>query len=238
YNPEVYWQFSQAIQGMGAACRKFGTPVTGGNVSLYNQSDDGPVFPTPTIGMVGTIEDVAEAYISMGFQQEGDSIYVLGTLKEEVGSSSYVYHYHKIEKSPAPYVNLDEELSLQTVVLDLISQKLIQSAHDVSDGGLAITLLESGFAHGLGAEISCPSDMRKDAFLFGEGGGRVVVSVNATAEAAFEHVLKEASFPYMKLGTVSSGAVQVDDEKMGSIAELKGTYQGAIGKYMIPALQE
>ncbi|MEM8900947.1 MAG: phosphoribosylformylglycinamidine synthase subunit PurL [Bacteroidota bacterium] len=238
YNPEVYWQFSQAIQGMGAACRKFSTPVTGGNVSLYNQSADGPVFPTPTIGMVGTIEDIAKAYISMGFQQEGDSIYVLGTLKEDVGSSSYVYHYHNIEKSPAPYVNLDEELALQTVVLDLISQKLIQSAHDISDGGLAITLLESGFINRLGAEISCPTDFRKDAFLFGEAGGRVVVSVDATSEVTFENVLKQAGFPYLKLGIVSSCAVQVDGENVGNITELMGTYQEAIGKYMIPALQE
>ncbi|MEM6765105.1 MAG: phosphoribosylformylglycinamidine synthase subunit PurL [Bacteroidota bacterium] len=238
YNPEVYWQFSQAIQGMGEACRKFRTPVTGGNVSFYNQSDEGPVFPTPTIGMVGVIENIEEAYISMAFQEAGDTIYLLGSYEEELGSSAYLYHYHQIKNSPAPDISLSEESALQRIVLALIQKRLIQSAHDVSDGGLAITLLESGFEGELGLTISCPTSLRKDAFLFGEGGGRVVVSVHASQLATFEQLLLETHFPHLRLGSVSDKYVHIDDEQIGEISVLKQHYQEAIGNIMRPALQD
>ncbi|HXC06671.1 MAG TPA: phosphoribosylformylglycinamidine synthase subunit PurL, partial [Bacteroidia bacterium] len=138
YNPEVYWQFVGAIKGMGAACTKFSTPVTGGNVSFYNQSSfEGPVFPTPTIGMLGILQDKTNR-MTLGFKNEGDIIYMIGDSHNCIASSEYLYSFHGIKNSPAPYFNLDEEYSAHQAVKALIKEKLILSAHDVSDGGLLI----------------------------------------------------------------------------------------------------
>lgn len=229
YNPEVYYQFANAIKGMGAACSKYDTPVTGGNVSFYNQSETGPVFPTPTIGMVGVIDDVANDTMSMNFKNNGDKVYLLGKVVEDIGSSEYVYAYHGMKNTPAPYLNMDEELALQNQVLALIKAGVIQSAHDVSDGGLIVSLLESGFVNGLGMNINCPTDIRKDAFLYGEAGGRVVVTVSPEQEEAF---LKAASeVPVLAIGTVSGDSLVLDGETLGSVAEYAGIHgNGLTGK--------
>lgn len=229
YNPEVYYQFANAIKGMGAACSKYDTPVTGGNVSFYNQSETGPVFPTPTIGMVGVIDDVTTGTMSMNFKQEGDKIYLLGKVVEDIGSSEYVYAYHGIKNSPAPYLDMDEELALQHQMLDLIKAGLVQSAHDVSDGGLIVTVLESGFVGGLGMNIKTPEDMRTDAFLYGEAGGRIVVSVSPEQEADFLAAVK--GVPVLELGTVAGDSLVLNGETLGSVAEYKDVHGlGLTGK--------
>ncbi|MEO1414743.1 MAG: phosphoribosylformylglycinamidine synthase subunit PurL [Bacteroidota bacterium] len=230
YNPEVYYQFAHAIKGMGDACRIFETPITGGNVSFYNQSDEGPVFPTPTIGMVGVIEDVSQGHMTMDFKDEGDHIYLLGSVNDDLGSSSYIYHYHQIAHSPAPYVDLSEEKALQQKVLELIQKNLIQSAHDVSDGGLVVTLLESSFPSGKGASIGMPKDVRADAFLFGEGGGRVVVSVKESQVVAFEAALGD--FPVWKLGIVTGDTLIIDGNEQGKVADYQQIHAHAIGNKM------
>ncbi len=223
YNPEVYYQFAHAIKGMRTACSKFDTPVTGGNVSFYNQSETGPVFPTPTIGMVGVVEDIEKGTMSMNVKQEGDAIYLLGKVVEDIGSSEYVYAYHGIKNTPAPYLDLDEELALQIQMLDLIGEGLVQSAHDVSDGGLIVALLESGFVNGLGMEITCPDDMRKDAFLYGEAGGRIVVSVSSEDETSFRRAV--SGVPLLKLGTVTGAHLVLDGETLGRIEDYQAIYQ-------------
>ncbi len=229
YNPEVYYQFANAIKGMGAACSKYDTPVTGGNVSFYNQSETGPVFPTPTIGMVGVIDDVTTGTMSMNFKQEGDKIYLLGKVVEEIGSSEYVYAYHGIKNSPVPYLNMDEELALQNQMLDLIKAGLVKSAHDVSDGGLIVTVLESGFVGGLGMTINTPDDIRQDAFLYGEAGGRIVVSVSPDQEADFLAAVKGVAV--LELGTVAGDSLVLNGETLGSVAEYKGVHSlGLTGK--------
>ena len=145
YDPEVYWQFAQAIKGMGDACRAFDTPVTGGNVSFYNHTVTGksniPVFPTPTIGMVGIVPDVNKR-MSLDFKAKGDLIFMLGMAVEDIGCSEYLVRHHKVERSPAPYFDIDEEKRLHTMLLMLIRKGLITAAHDVSDGGLWTTLVE------------------------------------------------------------------------------------------------
>ncbi|HEX6170909.1 MAG TPA: phosphoribosylformylglycinamidine synthase subunit PurL, partial [Chitinophagaceae bacterium] len=178
YDPEVYYQFVQAIKGMGEACRKFDTPVTGGNVSFYNQNPDGPVYPTPTIGMVGLLENINEK-MTLDFKEEGDVIYLLGRSTNDINSSQYLAKVCNVEFSPAPYFELEEEFSLQQKIAELINRKLIQSAHDISEGGLFITLCESGFNRELGFTVETKDDLREDAYLFGEGQSRVVVSVKA-----------------------------------------------------------
>lgn len=229
YNPEVYYQFAHAIKGMGAACLKYDTPVTGGNVSFYNQSETGPVFPTPTIGMVGVIDDITTDTMSMNFKQEGDKIYLLGKVVEDIGSSEYVYAYHGIKNSPAPYLDMDEELALQNQMLDLIKAGLVQSAHDVSDGGVIVTVLESGFVDGLGMNIQTPDGIRTDAFLYGEAGGRIVVSVSPDQEADFLAAVK--GVPVLELGTVAGDSLVLNGETLGSVAEYKEVHSlGLTGK--------
>lgn len=230
YDPEVYYQFVHAIKGMGDACRKFDTPVTGGNVSFYNQNPEGPINPTPTIGMVGLLEDINKK-MTLDFKQEGDVIYILGAQKDDINSSEYLYHIHGVKKSPAPYFNLDEEYVLQQAVLKLISEGLIRSAHDVSEGGLFVTLCESGFHRTLGFDIKSNSNLRKDAFLFGEAQSRVVVSVAADKIKAFEAALP-TDVPFAQLGTVTAGDLLVDGENWGQITTWQNIYDTAIEKYL------
>ncbi len=167
FDPQVYYQFVQAIKGMGEACIKFDTPVTGGNVSFYNQSPDGPVYPTPTIGMVGLVDDLQKK-MTLNFKEEGDVIYLVGEAKNDIGCSEYVHKIIGVELSPAPYFNLEEEFVLQQKIATLIEKNLIVSAHDISEGGLFVTLCESGFYKNLGFSMGTDTDYRKDAFLFGE----------------------------------------------------------------------
>ena len=226
YNPEVYWQFVGAIKGMSAACLKFKTPVTGGNVSFYNQSSyEGPVFPTPTIGMIGVLEDKT-LQTTLNFKTAGDVIYLVGESKNDISSSEYLYSFHKVKNTPAPYFNLEEEYKLQNVISSLINSKLINSAHDVSDGGLFMNLLESAMVNNLGFEISSDSSIRKDAFLFGEAQSRVVITVSSNSN--IENELNKLNIPFTKLGVVKGNAVLVDDTNYGLISEYKHSFDTSI----------
>ena len=232
YDPEVYWQFSNAIKGMGEACLKFNTPVTGGNVSFYNQSPDGPVYPTPTIGMVGLLQSVDDK-MTMNFKQEGDAIYLIGQSQNDINSSEYLHKIIGEEFSPCPYFDLDEEYNMQAVVAGLIKEKSIASAHDVSEGGLFVTLLESAFTNNLGIDVAQKDDtIRSDAFWFGEAQSRVVVSVNAATEEKMLLSLKTAAVPYTKLGSVSVGYIKMGDNNWDDISSWKNKYDNVIGVMM------
>ena len=229
YDPEVYYQFVQAIKGMGDACRKFETPVTGGNVSFYNQNPDGPVYPTPTIGMVGLLENINEK-MTLDFKQEGDVIYLLGRSTPDINSSQYLAKICNVEFSPAPYFDLEEEFSLQQKIAELINKKLIQSAHDVSEGGLFITLCESGFNRELGFTLETKDNLREDAYLFGEGQSRVVVSVKAGLIEKFENALGD--FPHERIGLVTSGEMLVNGDFWGTIDWWQEEYDSAIEDHL------
>ncbi|MEP7143502.1 MAG: phosphoribosylformylglycinamidine synthase subunit PurL [Ferruginibacter sp.] len=231
YNPEVYYQFVNAIKGMGEACIKFDTPVTGGNVSFYNQSPDGPVYPTPTIGMVGLLNNVNRK-MTMDFKNPGDYIYLIGQSRNDINSSEYLHKIQGIEFSPAPYFDLEEEYTLQRLIEVLVSDQLISSAHDISEGGLFVTLTESAFNRCLGYSITSNKAIRKDAWLFGEAQSRVIVSVNKKGVEALEANLKAKSFPFEWLGTVTEGAISIDDENWGSIIAWKNKYDQAIGNHL------
>lgn len=234
YVPEVYWQFVEAIKGMSAACTKFETPVTGGNVSFYNQStDDGPVFPTPTIGMLGVMDDPSTMMTS-DFKETGDLIYLIGESVNDIASSQYLASYHNISASPAPYFDLDREYAMHQVIKQLIKLHLIQSAHDVADGGLYITLLESAMPSYMGFKIDSDTDIRKDAFLFGEAQGRVVVSISPDQQEAFVELLSTSEVEFTLLGTVSTGTLEIDGESFGTVTEAHQVYdnvlQGILGE--------
>jgi phosphoribosylformylglycinamidine synthase subunit PurL len=232
YNPEVYWQFVGSIKGMGKACLKFETPVTGGNVSFYNQSSyEGPVFPTPTIGMLGLVSS-KKHITTLNFKNGGDSIFLIGRSRNDVNSSEYVYSYHGIKNTPAPDFDLDEEYNVQQVVKAAIRAGIVQSAHDCADGGLFITLLESAMPSGVGFTISSDASVRKDAFLFGEAQSRVVVSVKASDEAALQEIAADLGVAVSKLGTTGGANCIIDGEDFGALSVYQQPYENTIGALM------
>jgi len=231
YNPEVYWQFVGAIKGMSRACEQFKTPVTGGNVSFYNQTVMGnkaePVFPTPTIAMIGLVEDKSHV-MTLNFKEKGDLIYQLGTSREDISSSQYLVYHHGITESPAPFFSLEEEYALQEQVKMLIRQGVLQSAHDVSEGGLFVALMESSMAGNLGFDVTTDSEIRTDAFLFGESQSRVVVTVAPDQEEAFIDLMMLNGVEFDLLGHVTKGSIRIDDEEWGQVAEYKDRYDNAL----------
>jgi phosphoribosylformylglycinamidine synthase len=231
YNPEVYWQFVQAVKGMGTACEKFDTPVTGGNVSFYNQASIGgkeeAVFPTPTIGMIGLIDN-KNHHTTLAFKEKGHMIYLIGKSVNDIASSEYLYSYHGVKQSPAPYFNLEEEYEVQRVLRELIARNLIQSAHDVSDGGLFIALLESAMPRNLGFDITTDAEIRTDAFLFGEAQGRIVVSVSPSRETQFIDFMVASKAPFSTLGHVTKSEIRIDDVSFGFVADLKRVYDTSL----------
>jgi phosphoribosylformylglycinamidine synthase subunit PurL len=234
YDPQVYYQFVHAIKGMGEACRKFDTPVTGGNVSFYNQSPDGPVYPTPTIGMVGLVDDLSKK-MTLDFKAAGDKIFLLGSAKNDIGSSEYVHKVVGVEYSPAPAFDLDEEYRLQQKVAELIEAGVVSSVHDISEGGLFVTLCEKSFNRNLGFDIKTGNAVRKDAFLFGEAQSRVVVSVAAENEEAFRKLLGD--FTVAEIGSVTEKAIQINGASWGTITKWKELYQTSIEKHLAKELE-
>jgi phosphoribosylformylglycinamidine (FGAM) synthase-like enzyme len=236
YNPHVYWQFVGSIKGMKKACEKFQTPVTGGNVSFYNQysTPEGetiPVFPTPTIGMLGILDD-RKNHMTLDFKNEGDYIYLIGNSVNDIACSEYLYAYHKIKASPAPYFNLDEEYDLHQTIKKLIYSQLINACHDLSDGGLIVTLTESAMPRQLGFDVHTDELIRKDAFLFGEAQGRVVVTVTKDKVEAFTRFFEKMEVYYLFLGNVTAKGCIVDGETFYSITEAKEIYDNVIEKML------
>ncbi|MEK0422396.1 MAG: phosphoribosylformylglycinamidine synthase subunit PurL [Bacteroidota bacterium] len=232
YDPEVYYQFVKSVEGMGAACRKFNTPVTGGNVSFYNQNPDGPVYPTPTIGMVGIVEDMKNR-MTLDFKNEGDNIVLLGTQRNDIGSSEYLNKLKGVEFSPAPYFDLEEEFKVQQLIAGLIKNGKVKSVHDISEGGLMITLLESAFTTHKGFNVSSHDTiLRKDAYWLGEAQSRVVVSCTAENVDAIYDAAKAAGVSFAVIGKVTNGNVNVSGEDWGNIADWKKKYDTAIEKQL------
>lgn len=232
YNEETYWQFVKSIEGMGIACRKFNTPVTGGNVSFYNQASMNgkveAVYPSPVIGMIGTIEK--DKQMTMDFKTDGATVYLIGEMVDDISCSEYLYSYKGIKLSHAPYFDIDKEANMQKALSDLINQGIIESAHDVSEGGLFIAMLESAMCRNLGFELYTSGEIRLDSFLFGEGQGRVVVTVKAGKENDFIDMLNISNVPCCAVGSVrADGVIMVDEEVFGKVSDFKTVYDNAIG---------
>lgn len=235
YNPEVYWQFVHAIKGMGEACRKFDTPVTGGNVSFYNQSvlqdKTEPVYPTPTIGMLGILDDVAYQ-TTLGFKGEGQQIYMLGTPKQDLASSEYLRVVHDIAFSPAPAFDLDEEYQVQQAVRQIIRKGLIRSAHDVADGGLFTALLECAMVNEIGFSIATDEQFRKDAYLFGESQSRILVTVDVSREDELVNFLNTNNVSFTYLGETTGSEVVIDEVSFGPVVSWKHNHQHTLSNLM------
>ena len=231
YDQEVYYQFVEAIKGMGTACRAFNTPVTGGNVSFYNQSQVGvktiPVYPTPTIGMIGLLKATNKMHLS--FKSEGLKLILLGPMTNDIGSSEYLRSYHKVFHSTVPYFDLKIEMQVQDVIKKLISSSAVTAVHDVSDGGLFTCLMESSWRSGLGVNIYSPIGLRKDSFLFGEGQSRVVVALSTNAMPVVSDILQKSGVSYFELGeTTGSGEFRLDGQLIYTIPDWSKNHTEAL----------
>ena len=231
--PENYWQFEKCIEGLSAACKALSTPVISGNVSFYNENPKGAVNPTPMVGMVGLIKDVDKC-VTQDFKNEGDTIVLLGENTEDLSGSEYLYQVHKLKKGN-PNIDINREKAVQEACLEAIESGLINSAHDSSEGGLAVTLAESCITNKnkmLGAVIKLDDGIRGDALLFGEVPSRIVVSVNRDNVAALERIAKKHSIPYSILGSVGGKklTIQCGGNSMIdlSLEALSNTWRNAI----------
>lgn len=232
YNEETYWQFVKAIEGMGIACRKFNTPVTGGNVSFYNQASMNgkveAVFPSPVIGMIGTIEK--DKQMTLDFKRGGATVYLLGDIVDDIACSEYLYSYRGIKLSSVPHFDIDKEANMQKALSDLINQGLIESAHDVSEGGVFIAMLESAMCRNYGFDLYTSGEVRLDSFLFGESQGRVVVTVKEGKDDDFIDLLRLSGVACCAIGCVrEDGEIFVDEEPFGKVSSYKSVYDNTIG---------
>ncbi len=226
YNPEVYWAFSEAVRGIGDACRALGTPVTGGNVSFYNQSPAGAIWPTPVIGMLGVLEDRRQA-LSQHFKREGDLIAVLGGHCGEIGGSQYLQTQFGLVAGKPPRVDLEREKALLGLILSLNRGGLVSSAHDVSEGGLLVALAEGCFApqRTFGALVSFELKHRADREYFGEAAGRIVISFPPENLAGIEKLAAAAEIDFLLLGRVDAGQFSVNNHPVLPAAELRQLYE-------------
>ena len=200
-DPAIMWQFAEAIRGLVDGCRELGTPVTGGNVSFYNQTGGVPILPTPVVGVLGVIDDVTRRN-PMGFAVPGDVIYLLGRTRDELAGSAWAGAIHDHLGGHPPTVDLDHEKRLADVMIRASRRGLLRSAHDLSDGGLAQALVECSLRKGFGADISLPIDADPFLTLFSESTGRVLVSVKAELTDELESLCAEAQIPVTRLGVV------------------------------------
>ncbi|MFH0733076.1 MAG: phosphoribosylformylglycinamidine synthase subunit PurL [bacterium] len=233
YKPEVYWQFAEAIAGMGEACKKFDTPVTGGNVSFYNESPETSVYPTPVIGMVGVIEDVKNVTTSY-FKKANDLIYVLGEDFEEIGGSEYLSVEHKIVAGKIPLLNMDTELNLQKTLLQLIDAQIVNSAHDISEGGIITAVAECCIINRenpVGAEIIVPVKTREDLSLFSESQSRIIVSVSESDKTEFEKICNSNCQLFSLIGITKLADYKINNYKF-SFDKLMDLYYNSIEKRM------
>jgi len=231
YKPEVYWTFKEALAGMGDACRIFNTPVTGGNVSFYNENPDMAVFPTPVIGMLGLIDDVKNHRMTPGFKNESDSIYYIGADRKGLGGSEYLHEVHDLTTGDAPEIDLEFEADLQTSLLEAIRSQKVNAVHDLSDGGLAIALAEMAVFSKRGADISVGAlGDNMHEVLYSEAQSGVVVTCTPGQEEALEDHFSENGVPFTKLGSVGSKAdeLTIDDLLSISTDEMFDIYDNVI----------
>ncbi len=208
--PEVMEQFALAVEGIAEACLALSTPVVSGNVSFYNETEGQSILPTPTIGMVGLIEDVTK-HVSIAFRSDGDSIALLGETRDELGGSEFMRVIRGRDEGPCPELDLRSERLLVDFLVEAASRRLLSSAHDVSDGGFAVALCESAFRGEIGARVALPSrGARASSVLFGESTGRALVSFSRESSAAVQELARSIGVPFAVVGSVAGGSIRID----------------------------
>ncbi|QNK56607.1 phosphoribosylformylglycinamidine synthase subunit PurL [Paenibacillus sp. PAMC21692] len=215
--PEIFWQLEKSADGMSEACVKLDTPVIGGNVSLYNENAKGAIYPTPVIGMVGLVHDV-DHIMTQGFKSEGDVIVLLGDTKAEFGGSELQYVLSGAPAGRPPVIDLDVEKQVQDAVLGAIQQGLVASAHDLSEGGIAVALAESCISGRIGAEVSLTSDLRPDHLLFSESQSRILLSAKPEQADALTALLSKQGVQFEVIGKVSGSSLTINVNGKSGIA--------------------
>ncbi len=242
-DPSVMWQFAEATRGLADGCLQLGIPVTGGNVSFYNQTGDNPILPTPVVGVLGVIDDV-ERRTPMAWGPDGELIYLLGDTGDEFGGSEWAHHRHSHLGGLPPRVDLERERLLAEILIAGSRDGMLTAAHDVSDGGVAQTIVEMALRSGVGARLWLPDDLEAFVFLFSESAGRAVVVVPRSEELRFTEMCKARGLPAYRIGVVDSGlgpevglpsgvqALQFSDFLVASLDELRVAHQGALPAIM------
>ena len=232
--PDRFWQFKRCVEGLAEACRAFQLPVVSGNVSLYNETPGSAVYPTPVLGMVGVLEDVRR-HCTSGFKQVGDVILLLGETREDLGGTEYLKRIHGEVTGRPPALDLELEKKVQAVCLEAVRAGLAASAHDCSDGGLAVALAESCIWGRLGAQVTLPekdSGVRMDARLFGESASRIVLSARPENAARIQELAQRMAAPCHGLGAVGGERLEItaDGKVQASLAvtEMEQTWRGAL----------
>jgi len=239
--PEIMWQLVQAIEGIAEACRALEVPITGGNVSLYNETDGTGIYPTPIIGVVGVIED-ASAVLGRAFRTAGRDVVLLGAADGRLDGSEYLNSVHGIVAGQAPALDLDRERALIKLLVEAAGRRLIESAHDCADGGVAVTLAECTFdTGGIGCTVDVPGsaghqgDWAVLGTLFGESAGRVIVSADPAHREALQRLAQEAGVPLQVIGTTGGARIQISVGGAGaidsSVAEAEQLWSSTLGKY-------
>lgn len=235
-DPEIFWQFHRCVEGMRDACLAFNVPVTGGNVSFYNESPRGAIYPTPTIGMVGLLEDI-DLRVPSHFRKEDDVILLAGETLNELGGSHYLMIHHGTKKGLVPRLDLEREKKLHQLILRCCSERLLASCHDISEGGLAVSLAECGFnpeevfaPKCLALEKVKPSDVRADAFLFGESQSRAIFSAEKEKAARVVEIAREVGIPCVEIGVVGKGKAQLGKWIDVPIDDLQTLWRDSLSK--------
>jgi phosphoribosylformylglycinamidine synthase II len=239
--PEVMWSFSEVIDGMAEACRVFDTPVVSGNVSFYNETDGRGILPTPVIGMIGLVEDVRRV-VQQGFKKEGDHIALLGKTADDLSLSEYAQSVAglaiKGDEASVPHLDLDLEMKVQQVCLEAAEAGLLQSAHDCSDGGIAVALAESCFSSlnrsGIGADVEITGSFPPTTLLFSESPSRIIVSFSESAREAIEEIARLKGCPFTILGTVGGNRLRINTDGAtlidGSVEQLESAWRTSLYK--------
>jgi len=233
--PEIMWQFRQAVRGIRDACTVFGIPIVGGNVSFYNETDGRPIPPTPTIALVGLLADV-EHLTSQWFKAEGDAIVLLGRTREELGGSEYLATMHGIARGTPPWIDLSVEMQVQRLCREAIREGILRSAHDVSEGGLAVALAESCMSapdgSQWGAEIEIQGSIRPDAWMFGESQSRILVSLRRKHLGRLRELAAQADVPTTVLGEVRGRRLRIGSLVDVGVADLYASWSTALSNRM------
>jgi phosphoribosylformylglycinamidine synthase len=235
--PEVFYMFERSVSGVADASAFFKIPVTGGNVSLYNESPQGAIDPTPIVGMIGLFKDVSKR-VTQWFKKDGDFIYLLGNIGDSIGASRYLHLLHGKKTGLCPKLDLGTEQKLHRLLVDLAQEGTLQSAHDCSEGGLAVALAESCFS-GMtheeafhGAKVSLPGQGRLDGRLFGEAQSRAVVSCDPKDAAKLEAAAKKLGVPFEKIGLVGGDQLAIDQAIQLPVEKAADLFNNAIEKLM------
>jgi phosphoribosylformylglycinamidine synthase len=222
--PEVFWTFYESVRGLSDACKAFNVPVISGNVSFYNESFGSPIYPTPTVGLVGVLQDASKR-VTMKFKDAGDVVILLGETADELGGSEYLSIQHGVIAGAPPALVIEDELAIHRALLDAVEAGLIKSAHDCSEGGVAVSLAECAIAGGIGASVALDDDLAPAISLFSETQGRVVLTCAEQDAEALTDMLVSHDVPFSVIGEVGGERLVIEDKldvALSALAEAWG----------------